>query len=232
MRFGLVETKTEFGPMITLEDCLAFCGLTEEEVLAIAEHEHLPEIAARALASYLLRQEHGTDKIRDMIVDDTRLAQLCGDRKHPRRTKGTFLVGHFRKKPCETMGSNCLTFAKSLFCCRYASPGVSTIESDTYHTHANSLAEVAAKTDLPVCLPLEHESAMRWTFGLRDAGCISYWDAKCRSKILIHNIHPDIWEWIAMLRCTRADSLLKREEKPLSFFPPEWDASSRKDALK
>ena len=25
--------------MITLEDCIAFCGLTEEEVLAIAEHE-------------------------------------------------------------------------------------------------------------------------------------------------------------------------------------------------
>ena len=29
--------------MITLEDCIAFCGLTEEEVLAIAEHEHLPK---------------------------------------------------------------------------------------------------------------------------------------------------------------------------------------------
>ena len=32
--------------MITLEDCVAFCGLTETEVLAIAEHEHMPEIAA------------------------------------------------------------------------------------------------------------------------------------------------------------------------------------------
>ena len=39
--------------MITLEDCMAFCGLTEEEVLAIAEHEHMPEIAAAALAEYL-----------------------------------------------------------------------------------------------------------------------------------------------------------------------------------
>ena len=39
--------------MITLEDCLAFCGLTEEEVLAIAEHEHMPEIAAAAFAEYL-----------------------------------------------------------------------------------------------------------------------------------------------------------------------------------
>jgi hypothetical protein len=42
--------------MITLEDCVAFWGLTKEEVLAIAEHEHLPEIAAAALGSYLVHQ--------------------------------------------------------------------------------------------------------------------------------------------------------------------------------
>jgi len=35
--------------MITLEDCIGLCGLTEEEVLALAEHEHLPEIAPRRL---------------------------------------------------------------------------------------------------------------------------------------------------------------------------------------
>ncbi len=39
--------------MITLEECVAFCGLTEEEVLAVAEHEHIPEIAATAFADYL-----------------------------------------------------------------------------------------------------------------------------------------------------------------------------------
>ena len=62
--------------MITLEDCIGLCGLTEEEVLAIAEHEHLPEIAATALAEYLLSLEHGSEKVRDMIVDDIRQAQL------------------------------------------------------------------------------------------------------------------------------------------------------------
>jgi hypothetical protein len=61
--------------MITLQDCVGFCGLTEEEVLAIAEHEHLPEIAAAALAQYLLSQEHGAERVRDMIVDDIRQAQ-------------------------------------------------------------------------------------------------------------------------------------------------------------
>jgi hypothetical protein len=60
--------------MITLADCVGFCGLTEEEVLAIAEHEHLPEIAAAALAQYLLSQEHGADRVRALIVDDIRQA--------------------------------------------------------------------------------------------------------------------------------------------------------------
>ena len=61
--------------VITLEDCIGMCGLTEDEVLAIAEHEHLPEIAATALAHYLLSREHGSEEIRDMIVDDIREAQ-------------------------------------------------------------------------------------------------------------------------------------------------------------
>jgi hypothetical protein len=68
--------------MITLEDCIAFCGLTEKEVLAIAEHEHLPEVEACALAQYLLDQEHGAERVRDVIVDDVRAAQARGDRRH------------------------------------------------------------------------------------------------------------------------------------------------------
>src|SRR5512145_3155093 len=70
------------GVMLTLEDCVAFCGLTEEEVLAIAEHEHLSEIAAAALASYLVHQEHGLEKVRDMIVEDIRTSQERGDKEH------------------------------------------------------------------------------------------------------------------------------------------------------
>lgn len=65
--------------MISIEDCLAFCGLTEDEVLAIAEHEHIPEVTAAALAQYLLSQPHGAEKIRDMIIDDLRKARSCND---------------------------------------------------------------------------------------------------------------------------------------------------------
>jgi hypothetical protein len=68
--------------MIALEDCIAFCGLTEEEVLAIAEHEHVPEIAACALAEWLLYEPHGLEKIRDMIVDDIHAARARRDLRH------------------------------------------------------------------------------------------------------------------------------------------------------
>ena len=56
--------------MISLEDCIGLCGLDEEQVAAISEHEHIPEIAAAALASYLLEQPHGGQAIRKMITDD------------------------------------------------------------------------------------------------------------------------------------------------------------------
>lgn len=70
--------------MICLEDCIALCGLSKEEVLAIAEHEHIPEIAAAALADYLLHQQHGAEVIRDMLRDDIRAALGRHDRKHAR----------------------------------------------------------------------------------------------------------------------------------------------------
>jgi len=32
--------------MLTLDDCIELSELTEEEILAIAEHEHVPEMVA------------------------------------------------------------------------------------------------------------------------------------------------------------------------------------------
>ena len=45
--------------MLSLEDCLALCELSEDEVLAIAHHEHLPEIAAAELGNYLCHTPEG-----------------------------------------------------------------------------------------------------------------------------------------------------------------------------
>jgi hypothetical protein len=68
--------------MISFEDCIALCGLTEAEVAAIAEHEHLPEVAAAVLGQYLLHQRDGLDRVRDMIVGDMRGALKSGDSRH------------------------------------------------------------------------------------------------------------------------------------------------------
>ena len=83
--------------MLKMEDCVAFCGLTEAEVRAVAEHEHMPVMAATAYAEHLLSQEKGAEKIRDMIVDDIRLALSRDDRAHAdelRVTLRNFLEGH------------------------------------------------------------------------------------------------------------------------------------------
>ena len=70
--------------MISLEDCIAMSGLTEEEILAIAEHEHLSEAVACGLAQYLTEKPGGNITVRDMIIDDIRAAQSAGDQGHVR----------------------------------------------------------------------------------------------------------------------------------------------------
>ena len=68
--------------MISIEDCIALCGLTEQEVLAIAEHEHVPEIVAAAMGRYLLKKPDGAEQIRDMMRDDIHAALSRGDKDH------------------------------------------------------------------------------------------------------------------------------------------------------
>lgn len=66
--------------MISFEDCIGLCGLTEAEIAAIAEHEHVPEIAAAILGQYLLHEQ--PERIRQMLVDDIRAAVGAGNVKH------------------------------------------------------------------------------------------------------------------------------------------------------
>ncbi len=75
--------------MLTFDDCLALCELTEEEVDAIAEHEHLPEILALELGSYLTKGPDGQLLIQHMIFDDIQAAQRRGDVLHAARLKRT-----------------------------------------------------------------------------------------------------------------------------------------------
>ena len=67
---------------LSLQDCIDMSGLTEEEVLAIAEHEHITEIIAVELGSYLVHAPGGENRIKRMILDDIKAATDAGDTQH------------------------------------------------------------------------------------------------------------------------------------------------------
>lgn len=81
--------------MLTLKDCIALCDLTEEEVYAIAEHEHIPTIIAAEMGNYLCHSKDGIPMIRHFIVDDIRDAEKRGDAKHAQLLK--LVLWHFIK---------------------------------------------------------------------------------------------------------------------------------------
>lgn len=79
--------------MLTLEDCIALSDLTQEEIDAIAEHEHLPEVIATELGSYLVHRAGGERAIRAIIRDDIEAAKARGDIVHAARLK--LVLKHF-----------------------------------------------------------------------------------------------------------------------------------------
>jgi len=92
--------------MISFEDCVALCGLTKEEIAAIAEHEHTPDMAAAILGQYILEREHKPEQICRMIRDDVRAATAAGDWAHAGRLLAAlrhFLAAH---PACRNMQAN------------------------------------------------------------------------------------------------------------------------------
>jgi hypothetical protein len=79
--------------MLTLQDCIDLSDLTEEEIVAIAEHEHLPEIVAAELGSYLVHLPEGRRAIKAIIRDDIAGAQGRGDHLHSAKLK--LVLRHF-----------------------------------------------------------------------------------------------------------------------------------------
>lgn len=68
--------------MLTIQDCIELSGLTEEEIDALAEHEHVPEIIAAELGNYLVQSPEGEQRITQMILDDLQAAQERADLPH------------------------------------------------------------------------------------------------------------------------------------------------------
>jgi len=67
--------------MLTLRDCVELSELTEEEVLVVAEHEHVPEIVAAELGHELLHSDDGVSTLKAYMLDCIEHARRCGDSK-------------------------------------------------------------------------------------------------------------------------------------------------------
>ncbi len=65
--------------MLTYEDCISLCELTEAEIRAISEHEHIPAIVAAELGDYLVHTADGERRIKRFILDDIRDAAQRND---------------------------------------------------------------------------------------------------------------------------------------------------------
>jgi hypothetical protein len=70
--------------MISLDDIEDMTSLTREEIAAIAEHEHLPDLNASTLGEYLLHIHKGPQQVQQMICEDIREALHRDDLDHAR----------------------------------------------------------------------------------------------------------------------------------------------------
>jgi len=79
--------------VLTYRDCLDYCDLTEDEIQAIADHEHLSELAALELGQYLVETADGEKAIRKIILDDINRAKSKDDLKSALKLR--FVLRHF-----------------------------------------------------------------------------------------------------------------------------------------
>ena len=88
--------------MLTFDDCVALCELTEDEIGAIAEHEHLPMIVAAELGNYLIQGPEGALRVKRIILDDLLVADRAGDKGRALTLK--LVLRHFVERHPECRG--------------------------------------------------------------------------------------------------------------------------------
>lgn len=62
--------------MLSLEDCIAFSGLTAEQLDAVACHEHLPLIIVAEWAETVLEAEEGCAKVAAILTEEVEAAAI------------------------------------------------------------------------------------------------------------------------------------------------------------
>lgn len=64
--------------MLSIVDIIGMCECTEEEIAAVALHEHIPDSVAAELANYIITAEDGVPMLRKIIIEDIEIAKSKG----------------------------------------------------------------------------------------------------------------------------------------------------------
>ena len=83
--------------MLTYKDCLGMCDFDEDEIAAVAEHEHLPRMVAIAYAEYLIHTDQGVPMLKKIILDDIAAAERSQNHEkvqHLRHVLRHFVLTH------------------------------------------------------------------------------------------------------------------------------------------
>lgn len=89
--------------MLTYEDCVGLTDLNEEEIAAIAEHQHMPEIVAAELGCCLVHDARGESVIEWIIADDIASANRHGhpdEAQHWKQVLDRFCANHSHRMEC------------------------------------------------------------------------------------------------------------------------------------
>lgn len=83
--------------MLSFRDCLDLAEVTEDEIEAIVKHDRIPPIVALELGHQLLQTAEGRGKLRDILADDVRTAQVrhrCAECEAFSRTLSRYQKNH------------------------------------------------------------------------------------------------------------------------------------------
>ena len=79
--------------MLTYHDCIGLSDLTEEEIAAVAEHEHIPAMVAIEVGNYIIHSDDGVLRIRRIILEDIEAAERRNNTEHALTLK--LVLKHF-----------------------------------------------------------------------------------------------------------------------------------------
>ena len=90
--------------MLTYLDCLGMCDFSQDEINAIAHHEHISGMQAIALAEGLIHRRDGAVKLEQLLLDE--LAEAIREGDDRRALSMELLLQRFRHQHAASQRKN------------------------------------------------------------------------------------------------------------------------------